>query len=47
MGGSNTALEKRVDDLIQENKVMVFSKTYCPYCKMAKDALKGKEGYLV
>lgn len=24
---------------INANKVMVFSKTYCPFCKMAKDAL--------
>lgn len=40
MGGSNAALEKRVDDLINENKIMVFSKSYCPYCKMAKNVLK-------
>jgi len=24
---------------ISQNKVMVFSKTYCPYCSKAKDAL--------
>lgn len=29
-----------VDSKIKENKVVVFSKTYCPYCKMAKDVLK-------
>lgn len=31
---------------INGKKVMVFSKSYCPYCKMAKDALSkyvGKE----
>ena len=28
-----------VDAEIKANKVMVFSATYCPYCKMAKDAL--------
>lgn len=28
-----------VDGKVQNNKVMVFSKSYCPYCKMAKDAL--------
>ena len=28
-----------VDDKVKNNKVMVFSKSYCPYCKMAKDAL--------
>jgi len=31
-------------DLIQQKiaskKVMVFSKTYCPFCTMAKDAIK-------
>eukprot|EP01038_Epipyxis_sp_PR26KG_P016122 gene16122-21912_t len=25
---------------IKENKVMVFSKSYCPYCKKAKGALE-------
>ncbi len=29
-----------VDDAIKNNPVVVFSKTYCPFCKMAKDALK-------
>lgn len=24
---------------IKENKVVVFSKTYCPFCKKAKEAL--------
>ncbi|XP_071793965.1 uncharacterized protein [Asterias amurensis] len=28
-----------VDAAIVDNKVVVFSKTYCPYCKMAKSAL--------
>jgi len=28
-----------VDAAIVDNKVMVFSKSYCPYCKMAKEAL--------
>lgn len=28
-----------VDEKIKTNKVMVFSKSYCPFCKMAKDAL--------
>lgn len=31
--------QKFVDDKVAENKVMVFSKTYCPFCKMAKDVL--------
>lgn len=28
-----------VDEKIKSNKVMVFSKSYCPFCKMAKEAL--------
>ncbi len=28
-----------VDALINSNKVVVFSKTYCPFCTMAKNAL--------
>lgn len=31
--------QKYVDDKVAQNKVMVFSKSYCPYCKMAKDVL--------
>ena len=27
------------EKLIKDNKVMVFSKTYCPYCKKAKEEL--------
>ena len=32
-------VKEYVDDLIEKNKVVVFSKTYCPFCKMAKAAL--------
>ena len=28
-----------VDDLVAKNAVMVFSKTYCPYCQKAKQTL--------
>lgn len=28
--------EKLVKELIKANKVMIFSKSYCPYCTMAK-----------
>lgn len=28
-----------VDDAISTHKVVVFSKTYCPYCKKAKELL--------
>jgi glutaredoxin len=33
------ATEERVKALIAGNKVMVFSKSYCPYCTKAKKAL--------
>ena len=33
---------KSVDDYIAENKVMMFSKSYCPFCTQAKDLLKSK-----
>ena len=38
-----------VDNLIAENKVMVFSKSYCPFCTMAKTALEstGLKNYKV
>lgn len=36
---STEMAQKLVDDRIREHKVVVFSKTYCPFCKMAKDAL--------
>nr|XP_002125050.1 glutaredoxin-like [Ciona intestinalis] len=41
--GSQESLKKArtlIESEISKNKVQVFSKTYCPYCKMAKDALK-------
>lgn len=30
---------EQVKDLISKNKVFVFGKSYCPYCKKAKSAL--------
>lgn len=41
-----------VDDAIASNKVVVFSKSYCPYCVKAKAALDGvvkggRSGYKV
>ncbi|PAV85366.1 hypothetical protein WR25_07226 [Diploscapter pachys] len=36
-----------VDGIIQSNKVAVFSKSYCPYCHKARNALESqnlKEG---
>lgn len=34
-----SSLRDEVNQLISENNVMVFSKTYCPYCTRAKDAI--------
>lgn len=28
-----------MEDLVSTNAVVIFSKTYCPYCKMAKEAV--------
>ena len=38
-----------VNDKVKASKVVVFSKTYCPYCTMAKEALNeaGLKNYLV
>ena len=43
MGSSNSSSKAdatEVMDLIKENKVMVFSKSYCPHCTRAKSLLK-------
>ena len=29
-----------VDEMLQKHKVVVISKTYCPFCVKAKDVLK-------
>uniref|UniRef100_A0AC35F0L6 Glutaredoxin domain-containing protein n=1 Tax=Panagrolaimus sp. PS1159 TaxID=55785 RepID=A0AC35F0L6_9BILA len=34
-----SAAKSFVDDAIAKHKVAVFSKSYCPYCTKAKDAL--------
>ena len=38
-----------VNDKVKASKVVVFSKTYCPYCTMAKEALNeaGLKNYLL
>ncbi|KAK3328074.1 thioredoxin-like protein [Cercophora scortea] len=41
------AAQKKAQQLIDENAVMVFSKSYCPYCNNTKrilDGLKAKYG---
>ncbi|CDH50081.1 glutaredoxin [Lichtheimia corymbifera JMRC:FSU:9682] len=33
-------VEQLVEDIIKNNKVAVFSKSYCPFCKRAKELLQ-------
>lgn len=35
------AAKQKAQKLIDENAVMVFSKSYCPYCTATKTKLKG------
>ncbi|OCF37514.1 glutaredoxin [Kwoniella heveanensis CBS 569] len=35
----SSQVKQLVDKTIAENKVVVFSKSYCPYCKKAKNYL--------
>jgi glutaredoxin 3 len=34
-----SAAKTKAQNLINENGVVVFSKSYCPYCKSSKDLL--------
>ncbi|XP_017297739.1 glutaredoxin-C4-like [Diaphorina citri] len=36
----NPASKQFVQDLIASEKILIFSKSYCPYCKMAKDVFQ-------
>lgn len=36
---SMSSAKDSAEKYIKDNKVMVFSKTYCPYCKKAKEEL--------
>ena len=38
--GHDESVELLVDEALASNKVVVFSKTSCPYCTMAKNALR-------
>ncbi len=38
----NMSTRAEIDNLIGENKVMVFSKSYCPYCTRAKEAIRAQ-----
>nr|CAB3249455.1 monothiol glutaredoxin-S6-like [Phallusia mammillata] len=33
--------DQKIKAAINGDKIVMYSKTYCPYCKMAKSALKG------
>ncbi|PVV05250.1 hypothetical protein BB560_000231 [Smittium megazygosporum] len=35
----NTMTKFKIEELIKKNKIMVFSKTYCPFCRAAKSLL--------
>ncbi|XP_009080205.1 PREDICTED: glutaredoxin 2 [Acanthisitta chloris] len=38
---SNDAAVNQIQDIISDNCVVIFSKTTCPYCKMAKNLFEG------
>lgn len=38
-GGASGSVEEMVESLVSENHVVVFSKSWCPYCNQAKKAL--------
>lgn len=40
-------IKSLVDSKIASKKIMMFSKSYCPYCTMAKDALTKYVGDIV
>jgi glutaredoxin 3 len=37
-------VQQEIDALIESNEVVVFSKSYCPYCRQAKMALRSISG---
>ncbi|KAI9014889.1 thioredoxin-like protein [Gaertneriomyces semiglobifer] len=39
---SKSEASAKVEDAIKQHKVVIYSKTYCPYCEKAKELLKGK-----
>ncbi|XP_041982343.1 glutaredoxin-C4-like [Aricia agestis] len=34
---ANPEIQNFIKNAVSQDKVVVFSKTYCPYCKLAKD----------
>ena len=43
MEGMKEDLKAQIEDLISTNKVMLFSKSYCPFCKATKKLLDSKK----
>ncbi|XP_027550532.1 glutaredoxin 2 isoform X1 [Neopelma chrysocephalum] len=41
VGLSNDAAVSQIQNIISDNCVVIFSKTTCPYCKMAKKLFEG------
>lgn len=42
------ATQDFVNELIKKHSIVIFSKTYCPYCKMAKEVFESlKKPYTV
>ncbi|GAB5589796.1 Glutaredoxin [Umbelopsis nana] len=41
------AVQQKVEEIIANNKVAVFSKSYCPYCRRAKETLKALTEFFV
>lgn len=44
--GGKTELKTRIQELIDSNQVMVFSKSYCPYCLQVRCSSWVEAGYL-
>ncbi|XP_050162713.1 glutaredoxin 2 isoform X1 [Myiozetetes cayanensis] len=41
VGLSNEAAASQIQNIVSDNCVVIFSKTTCPYCKMAKKLFEG------
>ena len=42
-----TGSQQEVEQVVSDNKVVLFTKTYCPYCKKAKELLESlKVGFV-
>jgi len=41
MGAAQEAAKQKAQQMINDNSVVVFSKSYCPYCRSTKRTLEG------